>query len=151
MILRVNTDLAAGIFGLLFASLLWFPREEMGRLSLIFPRAILLITAVVSAVLVIKAFTSPAERQILIEGSPKRILLMILVLFAWWYLIGVLGFVTSTFVVFFGIVWYLASIEQRVSFNRILAWLPVAAIIVGLFYFAFTDILQVSLPEGLFF
>ena len=84
MTLRLNTDFAAGLFGLLFAAILWFPRGSMGRLSIIFPRAILVITVVISLALIVKAFTKPAARQVNIEGDPRRLVIMIVVLFVWW-------------------------------------------------------------------
>jgi len=149
MTLRLNTDLAAGLFGLLFAALLWFPRESMGRLSVIFPRAILVITVVVSLALVIKAFTKPAAREVHIEGSMRRLVVMVTVLFVWWYAIGLLGFLLATAIVFFGLTWYLARVEGPVSARRLAQWVPVVAILVGAFYLAFTEVLSVRLPTGI--
>ena len=149
MILRLNTDLAAGVFGLLFAALLWFPRESMGRLSIIFPRAILVITVVISLALVVKAFTKPAARQVHIEGNPVRLVVMIAVLFVWWYAIGLLGFLLATAIVFFGLTWYLARVEGPVSMRRLAQWVPIVALLTGAFYLAFTQVLNVRLPSGL--
>ncbi|MEC9483251.1 MAG: tripartite tricarboxylate transporter TctB family protein [Halomonas sp.] len=148
MILRLNTDLAAGIFGLLFAAILWFPREDMGRLSIIFPRAILVITAIVSIALIIKAFTKPAAREVTIEGDPQRLVIMVIILFAWGYAIGLLGFLLATAIVFFGLVWYLARVEGPVSARQLARWVPVVAVIIGAFYLAFTQVLSVRLPSG---
>lgn len=149
MILRLNTDLAAGVFGLLFAALLWFPRESMGRLSIIFPRAILVITVVISLALVVKAFIKPAARQVHIEGNPVRLVVMIAVLFVWWYAIGLLGFLLATAIVFFGLTWYLARVEGPVSMRRLAQWVPIVALLTGAFYLAFTQVLNVRLPSGL--
>lgn len=149
MTLRLNTDFAAGLCGLLFAAILWFPREGMGRLSIIFPRAILVITVALSLALVVKAFTRPAAREITIEGNPRRLVIMVVVLFAWWYAIGVLGFLAATAIVFFGLTWYLARIEGPVSVRRLAQWVPVIAVLIGAFYLAFTEILNVRLPTGI--
>jgi hypothetical protein len=149
MTLRLNTDLASGLFGLLFAALLWFPREGMGRLSIIFPRAILVITVVISLALIIKAFTKPAAREVHIEGSMRRLAVMVVVLFAWWYAIGLLGFLLATVIVFFGLVWYLARIEGPVPARRIAQWVPIVAVLIGVFYLAFTQVLNVRLPSGI--
>ena len=110
MTLRLNTDFAAGLFGLLFAAVLWFPREGMGRLSIIFPRAIL---------------------------------------FVWWYAIDLLGFLVATVIIFFGLTWYLASVEGVVSRRRLAQWVPVVALLIGVFYLAFTQVLNVRLPSGI--
>lgn len=148
MIVRLNTDLAAGILGLAFAALLWLPREELGRLSIIFPRAMIVITVLLSLALVIKAFVKPADRQIEIEGSPLRLVIGIAVLFAWWYAIGVLGFLLATAIAFFGFTWFLARIEMPVSARRLAMWVPIMALLIGVFYVAFTEVLSVRLPTG---
>lgn len=148
MILRLNTDLAAGIFGILFIAMLWFPREEMGRLSIIFPRAILVITAILSIALIVKAFTKPSAREVTIEGDPRRLVIMVVVLFVWWYAIGLIGFLLATAIVFFGLVWYLARIEGPVSTRQLARWVPIVSTIIGAFYLAFTHVLSVRLPPG---
>ncbi|MCI0509322.1 tripartite tricarboxylate transporter TctB family protein [Chromohalobacter marismortui] len=149
MTLRLNTDFAAGLFGLLFAAILWFPRESMGRLSIIFPRAILVITVALSLALIVKAFTKPAAREVTIEGNPRRLLMMIAVLFAWWYAIDLLGFLLATAIVFFGLTWYLANVEGAVSGRRLVQWVPIVAVLIGVFYLAFTEVLSVRLPTGI--
>ncbi len=148
MVVRLNTDLAAGILGLLFAALLWLPREQMGRLSIIFPRAILVVTVVLSLALIVKAFVKPAGREVEIEGNPRRLVIMIAVLFAWWYAIGVLGFLLATAIVFFGLTWYLARVEGPVPMRRVALFVPAIAVLIGAFYLAFTEILNVRLPTG---
>lgn len=149
MTLRLNTDFAAGLFGLLFAAILWFPRESMGRLSIIFPRAILVLTVVLSLALIVKAFTKPAAREVTIEGNPRRLMIMIVVLFAWWYAIDLLGFLVATAIVFFGLTWYLANVEGAVSVRRLVQWVPIVAVLIGVFYLAFTEVLSVRLPSGI--
>lgn len=149
MTLRLNTDFAAGLFGLLFAAILWFPRESMGRLSIIFPRAILVITVVISLALMVKAFTKPAARQVNIEGDPRRLVIMIVVLFVWWYAIGLVGFLLATAIVFFGLTWYLARIEGPLPMHRLIQWVPIVAALIGAFYLVFTQVLNVRLPSGI--
>lgn len=149
MIVRLNTDLAAGILGLAFAALLWLPREELGRLSIIFPRAMIIVTVLVSLALMVKAFVKPAARQVEIEGSPLRLVVAIAILFAWWYAIGVLGFLLATAIAFFGFTWFLARIEIPVSARRLAMWVPIMALLIGVFYVAFTEVLSVRLPAGI--
>lgn len=149
MTLRINTDLAAGLFGLIFAALLWLPRESMGRLSIIFPRAILVITVVISLALILKAFTRPAARRVEVDGDPRRLVIMIVVLFVWWYAIDLLGFLLATAIIFLGLTWFLARIEGPVSARRVAQWVPVVAMLIGAFYLAFTQVLNVRLPTGI--
>lgn len=150
MILRLNTDIAAGVFGLLFAALLWFPSGNVGRFSILFPRAILVITVVVCIALVIKGFFKPGERHVEITGSPRRLVIVMVGLFAWWYAIGELGFVVTTAIAFLALTWYLASVEEHVTGLRIVKWLPVIAALIAVFYLTFTHLLNVRLPTGVF-
>lgn len=151
MVLRVNTDIVAGIIGLVFAAVLWLPREEMSRLSIMFPRAIVLITVLLGIALIVKGVFKPGDREVEIEGSVKRLFLTILGLIAWWYAIGKLGFLVATSIAFFGFTWFLASVEGRVSLRRLLMWIPIMAVLIGVFYLAFTEVLSVRLPTGTWF
>lgn len=151
MILRLNTDIAAGLFGLLFAAVLWFPRSDLGRLSIIFPRAILAITAVVAVALIVKGFIRPQGRQIEIAGSPRRLLVVMVGFFVWWFAMGQLGFAVTSTVAIFLLTWYLARVQGPVSPRRLLRWVPIILVLVGAFYLVFTRVLGVRLPSGLFF
>lgn len=151
MILRLNTDMAAGGFGLCFAAVLWMGSTEIGRLSILFPRAILVILVALSLLLFVKGFFRPGGRSIEISGSPWRLLVMILLLLVWWFAIGKLGFVISSFLIMFFITWYLARVEGPVSWKRLLLWTPIIAVMVGGFHAIFTQLLNVRLPSGLLF
>ncbi len=151
MVVRLNTDIVAGILGLVFAAALWLPREEMGRLSIIFPRAILLITVLLGIALIVKGVIKPGDREVEIEGSVRRLVVTILGLIGWWYAIGWLGFLVATSIAFFGFTWFLASVEGRVSVRRLLMWIPIMAVLIGVFYLAFTEVLSVRLPTGTWF
>lgn len=151
MILRLNTDIAAGVVGLAFAAVLWLPRSDMGRLSIIFPRAILVILAVVSVVLIVKGCIKPGGRQIEITGSLRRLLVVMVSFFVWWFAIGELGFVVSTSVAMFLLTWYLARVEGPVSWRRLLQWVPIILVLVAAFYLTFKEVLNVRLPSGLLF
>ncbi|RUR43584.1 tripartite tricarboxylate transporter TctB family protein [Vreelandella populi] len=151
MILRLNTDIASGVLGLVFGALLWFPRGDIGRLSIIFPRAILLILALISIALIVKGFIKPSGRQIEITGSPRRLATVMIGFFAWWGVVEILGFLLTTLIAFFSLTWYLARVETAVTWQRMLKWTPVILVLVGVFYLTFTEALNVRLPSGLFF
>lgn len=150
MIIRLNTDIAAGLFGLAFAALLWLPRGHIGRLSIMFPRAILLVLVAISLVLAIKGFIRPGERQVEISGSPRRLLVVMAGFFVWWVAIGQLGFLVSTVIAFYALTWFLARVEGPVGGVRILKWSPAILLLVFAFYFTFKEVLNVRLPTGLF-
>ncbi|OBA00797.1 tripartite tricarboxylate transporter TctB family protein [Halomonas sp. G11] len=151
MILRLNTDIAAGALGLVFGALLWFPKGDIGRLSIIFPRAILLILALISIALVVKGFIKPSGRQIEITGSPRRLLTVMIGFFVWWGVVEILGFLLTTLIAFFALTWYLSRVETAVTWQRMLKWTPIIVALVGIFYLTFTEVLNVRLPSGIFF
>lgn len=151
MIVRLNTDIAAGALGLVFGAVLWFPRADIGRLSIIFPRAVLLILTLISIALIVKGFIKPSGRQIEITGSPRRLVTVIIGFFLWWGLVEVLGFLLTTLLAFFALTWYLARVDTVVTWQRMLMWSPIILALVGVFYLAFTEVLNVRLPSGLFF
>lgn len=151
MIVRLNTDIAAGAFGLIFGAALWLPRADIGRLSIIFPRAVLLILTLISVALIVKGFVKPSGRQVEITGSPLRLVTVIIGFFLWWGLVDLLGFLLTTLIAFFALTWYLARVETVVSWQRMLKWSPIIVVLVGVFYLTFTEVLNVRLPTGLFF
>ncbi|APX92262.1 hypothetical protein BWR19_04530 [Halomonas sp. 1513] len=152
MIIKLNTDIAAGCFGLLFCALLWFPQSDLGRLSIIFPRAILLITTLIAVALLIKGlFFTPEGRQVEITGSPRRLLVVMAGFFIWWLLIDILGFAVTSFIAIYLLCWYLARVQGPVSAGQLLRWLPIISVIVGSFYLTFRHLLNVRLPAGLLF
>jgi len=151
MIVRLNTDIAAGALGLVFGAVLWFPRADIGRLSIIFPRAVLLILTLISIALIVKGFVKPSGRQVEITGSPLRLVAVIIGFFLWWGLVEVLGFLLTTLLAFFALTWYLARVETVVTWQRMLMWTPIILALVGVFYVTFTEVLNVRLPSGLFF
>lgn len=151
MILRLNTDIASGALGLVFGAVLWFPRGDIGRLSIIFPRAILLVLALISIALLVKGFIKPSGRQIEITGNPWRLATVMIGFFVWWAVVEILGFLLTTLIAFFALTWYLARVETAVTWQRMLKWTPVILVLVGVFYLTFTEVLNVRLPSGLFF
>jgi hypothetical protein len=148
---RVNTDLAAGIFGLAFAAVFWLSRGRLGPLSALFPETILIITALISAALLVKGVTRPSVRPVFDEGDRRRLVVTTLILFAWWWLIGWLGFAVASGVVMFALVWYLALVEGQVRLPKVALWLAIIIVEVGLFYLVFTRLLYIRPPRGLFF
>lgn len=151
MIIRLNTDMAAGAVGLAFAAVLWLGRGDIGRLSIIFPRAVLVFLAAFSLLLLVKGYFRPGGRSVEIPGSPRRVMILIVILLVWWFAIGKLGFVVSSFFIMLFITWFLARVEGPVSWQRLLLWIPIIAVLVGAFYITFTGLLNVRLPSGLLF
>lgn len=148
---EINTDIAGGVIGLTLTAIFFFSLEDISRLSIMFPEAIITILGIISASLVIKGFVAPSRGQIFNVGSNTRWLVTALLFFLWVFFIPVIGFFVSTVVFMTTIVGYLAQSRIKVTLRRFLTWLPVIVAEVTFFYLIFTKILHVPLPRGFFF
>lgn len=148
---RINTDLAAGLFGLAFAAVFWLSRGQLGHLSAIFPETVLILTATISVMLLLKAVLRPSVRSVFKEGDRRRLVVTTVIIFAWWWLIGWLGFVVSSVLVMLALVWYLALVEGQVRLPKVALWLGIIIVEVGLFYLVFSRLLFIRPPRGLLF
>jgi hypothetical protein len=150
---NVNTDLVAGTFGLLLSFGFWFLLDpELTFLSIGFPRAMTAIMALVSALLVIKAFSKTVERTDLFTvGSNLRVFVTGLLFFGWAFSISYLGFFVAGVLAISLIALYLALARRRVSVPVFAGWVLIAVVEVSFFYLVFTRLLHIPLPEGWFF
>ena len=148
---EINTDLAGGIIGLALTAAFFFSLEDISRLSIMFPKTMIYIMALISGALVIKGLVKPSRDRIFNVGSNTRWLVTGLLFFLWIIFIPVLGFFVSTVISMTTIVGYLAKSRIRLTPGKFLVWLPVILAEVTFFYLIFTKILHVPLPAGLFF
>ena len=120
-------------------------------LSSIFPEAVLTVMTVVSVALVIKGFVRADVRRVYDEGNRVRLLVTTLILFAWWWLIGLLGFIVASVLTIFLLVWYLAAAQRQVGVKQLALWAVIVVTEVVLFYLVFSRLLYVRPPRGMFF
>lgn len=147
----INTDLYAGLIGLIVAGVFWFNIDtETSALSIMFPQAMSLIMALVSAGLVAKSMIKPAREAIFAVDSNRRWIVTGVLFFAWVIVMPYLGFLVSTVAAVSAMVWYLASATMTVDLAKFIKWLPIIGAIVVFFYMIFTQLLHVPLPEGWF-
>ena len=146
---NVNTDLVAGILGLLVMAVFWCSREGVGYLSIMFPNSLLILVGVFSAILVVKAFVRPERKDIFTDGNQKRIVVTGVILFAWVFGIMFLGFLSASIVAFPVLVCYLASAREKVTPKKGLLWTAISTVEVIAFYLIFSRILEVPLPTGI--
>jgi hypothetical protein len=119
------------------------------RLSIMFPKAMIAIMALISILLLIKGILK-AERQDLFNvGSNRRVIITALLFFVWGVAISYLGFFVSSVLAILAQAWYLALARRKVTLPVLALWLVVAAGEVAFFYLIFTRLLHVPLPEGI--
>ena len=152
MIKNANSDLWAGCIGLALSAAFWFSiDEEIGRLSIMFPRAMIGIMALISILLLIKGFFKSERLDLFTVGSNRRVVITGLLFFAWGIAISYLGFFVSSVLAILAQVCYLARARRKLTASSVALWLLIAAGEVAFFYLVFTRLLQVPLPEGIFF
>jgi hypothetical protein len=149
MIKNVNTDLIAGIIGLALTAAFRVTLDpEMTRLSKMFPKAMILIMACISAILVIRGILKPERRNLFSEGSNVRVIVTALHFFAWGIAIAYVGFFVSSVITISSLVYFLALANRSVSLKVMAGWVMIVVFEVGLFYLIFTRLLHVPLPRG---
>ena len=148
---EINTEITSGLIGLILTAVFFFALEDISWMSIIFPRTMVWIMALVSAILVVKGFVKPSRDQIFSVGSNTRWLVTGVLFFLWVLVMPVFGFFVSTVVFMTAIVGYLARSRMRLTIGKFLVWIPIVIAEVTFFYHIFTKVLYVPLPEGLFF
>lgn len=148
---EINTDMTAGMMGLVLTFVFFFSIEDVSWLSTIFPKTMVYILGLISGLLVIKGFARPSRRRIFSEGSNTRWLVTGVLFFLWVILMPVFGFFVCTVVFMTTIVGYLARSRVQVTPGKFLIWLPIVIAEVTFFYLIFTKVLYLPLPEGMLF
>jgi hypothetical protein len=152
-----NTDLIAGLIGLVVAAIFWQAREPWSQLSATWPNAILVFMFICSLVLVAKSFVRPERLDLFAEGDRQRMLASAAALLVWVLGVRYIGFVVSSVAVFAFLWWYMSHAVARTDPEAkmpsgVLDYarsLVVILLIIGAFYLVFTRYLYVPLPRGL--
>jgi hypothetical protein len=148
---EVNTEIASGVIGLFLTAVFFFALEDISWMSIIFPKTIVYLMAVISGLLVLKGFLKPSRRRIFNVGSNTRWIVTGILFFLWVLVMPVFGFFVSTVVFMTAIVGYLARARMPLTLGKFILWMPIVIAEVTFFYLIFTKVLYVPLPEGLFF
>jgi hypothetical protein len=148
---EVNTEIISGAIGLILTTVFFFGLEDISWMSIIFPKTVVYIMALISGILVIKGFINPTRAPIFNVGSNTRWMITGVLFFLWVLFMPVLGFFVSTVVFMSIIVGYLARARTQVTIGKFMTWIPIVIAEVTFFYLIFTKVLYVPLPEGMFF
>lgn len=134
------------VLGLILSVLCWIDTERMVDAdSFIFPRAVILVMGGLCLGLILRNLLLPGARPAPpLEGSPRRMILLVAIMLVTGVLVSVLGFMLSNLLAFAALM--AVSQWERWS-RRTLALYSVigAAIVIG-FYLTFKFALAVPLP-----
>jgi uncharacterized membrane protein len=78
---QVNTQITSGVIGLILSAVFYFALEDISWMSIVFPKTIIYLMAVLSGILVVKGVVKPSRDRIFSVGSNLR-----------WLVTGVLFF-----------------------------------------------------------
>ena len=150
MIKNANSDLWAGCIGLALSTAFWISiDEEIMRLSIMFPKAMIAIMALISILLLVKGILNAERQDLFGVGSNRRVIITALLFFAWGAAISYLGFFVTSVLAILAQAWYLALARRKVTLPALGLWLVIAAGEVAFFYLIFTRLLHVPLPKGI--
>jgi hypothetical protein len=148
---EINTEIISGIIGLLLTAVFFFALEDVSWMSIVFPKTIVFIMAIIATVLVVTGIIKPSRHRVFNVGSNVRWIVTGILFFTWVLFMPVLGFFVATVLFMTIIVGYLARARMKVTIGKFMVWIPIVIAEVTFFYLIFTKVLYVPLPKGMFF
>lgn len=142
MRIRLNTELLSGLFGLALAALFFFNRGNVGFLSSVFPNTVLVILAVISAVLIARGVFAGEPTALALDGAGS-VMIGIAVMAAWWLGIKYVGFVTTSVPLFAGLSLVMKRRAGPLVLRDYVIALAVALVVVGGFFWVFSEVLGI--------
>lgn len=142
MFIRINTELASGALGMALAVVFWLNRGDVGFLSAVFPETVLVLLAGLSGLLIIRGLVA-GEPTTLDLGSALPVFAAVVIIGLWWLGIRYVGFVTTSVPLFAGLALMMKRRAGPLSFRDVLIAFAVALVVVGGFFWVFTEILGV--------
>ena len=142
MQIRINTDLASGIFGLVLAGLFWSQRGSVGFMSSVFPDTVLAIIGLISAILVGRGIFSPTAETVDLTGA-GRLLITVGILALWWVGIANVGFVSTSVPLFVVLALILIRTNRALRWQDFAVAIGVAIALTYGFYWVFTEVLGI--------
>jgi len=142
MYIRINTELMSGAFGMVLAVVFWLNKGDVGFLSAVFPETVLVLLAGLSAILIIRGLVA-GEPTTLDFGSALPVIAAVVIMAIWWLGIRYVGFVTTSVPLFAGLALMMKRRSGPLSLLDVIIALAVALVVVGGFFWVFTEVLGV--------
>ena len=159
MLKRANTDVLAGLTGVLVFGIFWLAREDWRPSSAVWPESILYAIIVLSVILLVRGVIQRDVEEIFGEGSKRRMGVAAGGLALWGFAVYYMGFAVASFLMFVAFTWFVTRAEQRTSPEVAPSptpvtwafWLGIIVFEIALLYIVFSMILLVPLPQGFAF
>lgn len=151
-----NTDMLAGLMGLVITYVFYSARgANWSPLSAQWPNAILVFSAAVSLLLIVKAMVAAAPGSVFDEKNPSRMFWAMGLLVVWIMLLPRLGYILTSTLMFYAM-WFVVGqgvIREENSFRQFplsshLRAVAIAGALAVASHWLFSRILFVPLPRG---
>jgi len=140
------TSFISGICLIILSVVLFHEANQLSPFASVFPYAITTVLLFLSVLLIFRSF----KIQIKVEKDnvdTVKILLLIIVFFAWIYFLERTGFLITSLIAFNLLI--LVNSGLNAGIKKIALYMIFGSIFVLLLYFGFKNLLLVPLPEGL--
>jgi|GEM_PF-2908842 hypothetical protein len=132
----------------ILSGLVYLDATTLSDFAAVFPLAIGTILVFLSILLLVRSFK--LEIKIHNDSVLKlKIILLVIVFFGWIYFLERSGFIITSLIAFNLLV--LINCENKTTIKQKIFFMTAGTIFVLLLYFGFKNLLQVPLPEGLWF
>ena len=132
----------------ILSGLVYLDATTLSDFAAVFPLAIGTILVFLSILLLVRSFK--LEIKIHNDSVLKlKIILLVIVFFGWIYFLERSGFIITSLIAFNLLV--LINCENKTTIKQKIFFMTAVTIFVLLLYFGFKNLLQVPLPEGLWF
>jgi len=127
----------------------WFLSRTFSPLSALFPRVVIIVLGLLSLLLLALSFTrsEKQEKFVLVHGAVLPVVLSVLMMVAWVVLIPLLGFLTSSLLLFTLMTLVLERRQRKPL--QILLRIVIVCAATAAFYLFFDRLMLVSFPRGL--
>lgn len=141
----------AGIAGsavfIVIGILAFWGARDFSALGSVFPRTMAVAIIVFATAYITMALLRPTAPTVRPEGSPWRRGATMVVLLAWAFLLGRVGFLTTSVIAYTALL--VIANYDRWTPRMAIIYALVGAVVLGGLYWVFHTVLQVPLPEGL--
>lgn len=138
----------SSIFFFVLSGLIYLDASRLSDFAAVFPLAIATILVFLSILLLVRSFK--VEIKINNDSVSKlKILLLTTVFFGWIYFLERSGFIITSLIAFNMLV--LINCESNTPLKQKIFFMMAGTLFIVSLYFGFKNLLQVPLPEGLWF
>ena len=143
---KLNTDYVGGAIILAITAIFFFQIKEWSRYATMAPKSVLFILALFGLALLIKGKFKPEMITTTFTKLSKSLALVLVVGLLWVFLLDKIGFLVTSFIAFFTIMF---AFHPKKGAARIIGAAAVALGVIAVLYLVFAKFLLVSLPTGI--